>query len=59
MKIVATTSLPAVDRPNAARSCPFQFRKVLKEKIKDEAFVYLKSQKMKQEKIKNIKYKKL
>ena len=24
MKIVATTSLPAVDRPNAARSCQYQ-----------------------------------
>ena len=37
----------------------FQLRKALKEKIKDEALVFLKSQQMKQEKIKNIEYKEL
>ena len=37
----------------------FQLRKVLREKIKDEALVFLKSQQMKQEKIKNIEYKEL
>ena len=37
----------------------FQLRRILKEKMKNEAFEFLKSQQLKQEKIKDIKYKEL
>ena len=37
----------------------FQLKKILKEKIRNEAFIYLKNQQTKQEKIKNIEYKEL